>query len=203
MPCYRFKGLTPVVDPTSFVHPTASLIGDVLIGPHCYIGASASLRGDFGRIEIEGDTSVQDNVTLHCSAESDCRILRGATIGHGAVAHGCIIGADTLVGINAVVLDGAVIGAESLIAALSLVKSNEQFPERSLIAGNPAKLIRSLSETAVSWKTNHDSEYIRLAATCLLDLHACEPLAAAEPDRPRIQSNAASVRINAARDVAR
>ena len=105
MPCYSFEGIRPAVHPTSFLHPTASLIGDVIVGPGCYIGAGASLRGDFGRIVVEGDTSIQDNCTLHTGAGSDCVIGRGATIGHGAIVHGATIGENALVGMNAVVLD--------------------------------------------------------------------------------------------------
>src|SRR3546814_10638473 len=136
------------LDPTSFVHPSASLIGDVIVGAGCYIGAGASLRGDFGRIVVEADANVQDNCTLHTGSGTDCIVGRGANIGHGAVLHGCRIGENALVGINAVVLDGAEIGAESLVAALSLVKSGEGIAPRSFVAGNPARVIRSEAHTS-------------------------------------------------------
>lgn len=119
MPCYAYQGIVPVVDPAAFVHPLASLIGDVIVGPDCYIGPGASLRGDFGRIIVEADCSIQDAAVVHVSSESDTRLRRGATIAHGAVIHGCDIGANAIVGINAVVLDGAVIGDESCVGALS------------------------------------------------------------------------------------
>lgn len=112
MPVYSFEGIVPVVDPTTYLHLTAVLIGDVTIGPRCYIGPGASLRGDFGRITVEGDSSIQDNCTLHTGSGSDCVVRRGATIGHGAILHGCTIGINALVGMNAVVLDGAVIGED-------------------------------------------------------------------------------------------
>src|SRR3546814_4132233 len=83
MACIRFQGLVPVIDPTSFVHPSASLIGDVIVGAGCYIGAGASLRGDFGRIVVETDANVQDNCTLHTGSGTDCIVGRGANIGHG------------------------------------------------------------------------------------------------------------------------
>ena len=152
MPAYAFEGLVPVVDSTTYVHPLASLIGDVILGPGCYIGPGASLRGDFGRIVVEGDTSIQDSCTVHASADRDTVIGRGATIGHGAIIHGCVIGKNTLVGMNAVVLDNAVVGDECLVAALSLVRSDMQVPDRTLVAGNPARALRTFASHEVTWK---------------------------------------------------
>lgn len=195
MPVYSFEGRVPVVDPTSFLHPTAVLIGDVIIGPGCYIGPSASLRGDFGRIVVVGDASVQDNCTLHTSAGSDCVVGRGATIGHGAVLHGCSIGENALVGMNAVVLDDAEIGPESLVGALSLVKSDMVAPARSLVAGNPARVVRSFAEDQIGWRNDGDGEYQRLARRSLAALVECEPLTAPEPDRLRNAGGARPVRI--------
>lgn len=197
MPCYAFEGIRPVVHPTSFLHPTASLIGDVQVGPGCYIGAGASLRGDFGRIVVEGDSSIQDNCTLHTGAGSDCVIGRGATVGHGSVVHGATIGANALVGMNAVVLDEAVIGDESLIGALSLVKSDMRAPQRSLIAGNPARIIRQLPPETIVWKNDGDGEYQRLARQSVADFEECEPLSAPEPDRRRVSGHARAVRLSA------
>ncbi len=196
MPVYSFEGRVPAVDPTTYLHPTAVLIGDVIIGPGCYIGPSASLRGDFGRVVVVGDASVQDNCTLHSSADTDCIVGRGATIGHGAILHGCSIGENALVGMNAVVLDGAEIGAESLVAALSLVKSDMAAPERSLVAGNPAKIVRSIAPEQVGWRNDGDGEYQRLAQRALAALVECEPLGAPEPDRQRNAGAARPVRIN-------
>ena len=196
MPCYAFEGIRPVVHPTSFLHPTASLIGDVQVGPGCYIGAGASLRGDFGRIVVEGDSSIQDNCTLHTGAGSDCVIGRGATVGHGSIVHGATIGANALVGMNAVVLDEAVIGDESLIGALSLVKSDMRAPERSLIAGNPARIVRQLPAESIVWKNDGDGEYQRLARQSLADFEECEPLTAPEPNRGRVSGNARAVRLS-------
>ena len=195
MPCYSFEGIRPVVHPSSFLHPTASLIGDVQVGPGCYIGAGASLRGDFGRIIVEGDASIQDNCTLHTGAGSDCIIGRGATVGHGSIVHGARIGENALVGMNAVVLDEAVIGAECLIGALSLVKSEMHAPARSLIAGNPAKIVREMPAETIVWKNDGDGEYQRLARQSLMDFAECEPLREAEPDRRRVSGNARAVRL--------
>lgn len=196
MPCYAFEGIRPVVHPTSFLHPTASLIGDVIVGPGCYIGAGASLRGDFGRIIVEGDNSIQENCTLHTGAGSDCVIERGATVGHGAIVHGARIGENALVGMNAVVLDGAEIGAESLIGALSLVKSDMRARSRSLIAGNPAKVVREMSGESILWKNDGDGEYQRLARKSLEDFEECDPLPEPEIDRKRTSSTARAVRLN-------
>lgn len=195
MPCYAFEGIRPVVHPTTFVHPTASLIGDVIVGPGCYIGAGASLRGDFGRIVVEGDSSVQDNCTLHTGSGSDCVIGRGATVGHGSIVHGATIGENALVGMNAVVLDDAVIGAESLVGALSLVKSDMRAPARSLVAGNPAKVIRQMPAEAIVWKNDGDGEYQRLARQSIADFEECAPLAEPEPDRRRVSGEARAVRL--------
>lgn len=196
MPCYAFEGIRPVVDPSSFIHPTASLIGDVIVGPGCYIGAGASLRGDFGRIVVEGDSSVQDNCTLHTGSGSDCVIRRGATVGHGSIVHGATIGVNALVGMNAVVLDEAVIGDESLIGALSLVKSDMRAPERSLIAGNPASIVRQMPPEAIRWKNDGNGEYQRLARESVADFAECEPLTAPEAGRRRVTASARAVRLN-------
>lgn len=195
MPAYAFEGLRPVVDPTSYVHPLASLIGDVIVGPGCYIGPGASLRGDFGRIVVEGDTSVQDSCTVHASSDRDTVIGRGATIGHGAIIHGCVIGRNTLVGMNAVVLDNAVVGDECLVAALALVKSDTVTPDRSLLAGNPARVVRAFEPQQVTWKNDGAGEYQRLARESLAGLIECDPLTTPEPDRPRVTSNAIGVRL--------
>lgn len=195
MPAYAFEGLTPVVHPTSYVHPLASLIGDVIVGPGCYIAPGASLRGDFGRIVVEGDTSIQDSCTVHASADRDTVIGRGATIGHGAIVHGCQIGRNSLLGMNAVVLDNAVVGDECLIAALSLVRSDMRIPDRSLVAGNPARIIRAFGAHEITWKNDGAGEYQRLARESITGLVACEPLAEAEVDRPRVTSTAIGVRL--------
>lgn len=195
MACYSYQGLVPVVDPTSYVHPLASLIGDVIVGPGCFIAPGASLRGDFGRIVVEGDSSIQDSVSVHASSLRDTIIRRGATIAHGAIIHGCEVGVNTLIGMNAVILDNTVIAEECLIAAQSLVKSDQNIPARSLVVGNPAKIIRSFEPHQVTWKNDGSGEYQRLAREALTDFLPVEPLTAVEPDRPRLQSDAIAVRL--------
>ena len=198
MPVYAFEGSVPVVDPGAFLHPTASLIGDVIVGPGCYIGPGASLRGDFGRIMVEGNASIQDNATLHSSAETDCIVGYGCTVAHGAILHGCTLGRHVLVGMNAVVLDGAEIGDECLVAALSLVKSGMRAPERTLLAGNPAQAVRTIDADKVMWRMDDDGEYVRLARRSLAELTECEALTAPEPDRRRPAGGARAVRLSRA-----
>lgn len=195
MACYAFNGIVPVVDPSSFVHPQASLIGDVIVGPGCYIAPFASLRGDFGRIVVVGDASIQDCCVLHGSAEQDCVVGRGATIGHGAVIHGCRIGENALIGMNSVVLDGAEVGDECLVGAMSLVKGGKVIAARHLLAGNPARVIRALDPAEIGWKNDDDGEYQRLAQAALETLVECAPLPACEPDRKRQAGQARPVRL--------
>jgi len=195
MPCYAYQGIRPVVDPTSYLHPLASLIGDVIIGPGCFIAPGASLRADFGRIVIEGDSSIQDSVTIHSNALGDTIIGRGCTIGHGAVIHGCVIGENTLVGILSIVLDEARIGPENLIAAASLVKSNTITPARTMLSGRPARVVRTFAEDEIIWKNNGAGEYQRLAHEALSDFIEVEPLPAPEPERKRLCSEAIPLRL--------
>ena len=186
MPCYRFAGVTPVVHPTAYVHPTAVLIGDVIIGPGCYVGPLASLRGDFGRIVLEEGANVQDTCVMHGFPDSDTVVERNGHIGHGAVLHGCRIGEDALVGMNAVVMDGARIGARSFVSATAFVKAGFSCEEQSLVMGAPAQVKRRLSSDEVAWKQAGTREYQSLAQRCLESLVACEPLAEMEFDRPRM-----------------
>ena len=200
MPAYAYQGITPVVDPSSYVHPLASLIGDVIVGPGCFIAPGASLRGDFGRIVVEGDSSIQDNVSVHANQLRDTVIKRGATIAHGSIIHGCEIGENALIGMNAVILDNAVIGDENLVAALALVKSDTVTPPRSLVAGNPAKVVKTFEPHQVTWRNDGEGEYQKLARAALTDLVEAQPLRQASPERlsQRSQSEAVAVRLSGA-----
>ncbi|EIK94758.1 phenylacetic acid degradation protein PaaY [Pseudomonas sp. M47T1] len=186
MACYSLDGLTPVVDPSAYVHPTAVLIGDVIIGPHCYVGPLASLRGDFGRIVLEEGANLQDTCVMHGFPDSDTVVARNGHIGHGAVLHGCHIGADALVGMNAVVMDNARIGARSFVSATAFVKAGFECPEQSLVVGTPASVKRTLSDQEVAWKQAGTREYQQLTRRCLAGLRECTPLAQVEDDRPRL-----------------
>ena len=187
MPCYQFEGLTPVVDPSAYVHPTAVLIGDVIIGADVYVGPNAVLRGDFGRLILESGSNLQDGCIMHGYCDQDTKVEANGHIGHGAVLHGCIIGRDALVGMNAVVMDGAVIGPQSLVAAMSFVKVGFQGAPRQLLAGSPAQVKRSLTEQDLEWKRLNTLEYQALARRSALSMTPVQPLTRPEADRPRLK----------------
>lgn len=183
---YAIDGIVPVVDPTAYVHPSAVLIGDVIVGPGCYVGPCASLRGDFGRLILEAGANVQDTCVMHGFPGTDTVVEEDGHIGHGAVLHGCRIGRNALVGMNAVIMDNAVIGESSIIAASAFVKAGAEIPPRSLAAGMPAKVIRSLSDEEIAWKSDGTRTYQELTRRCLATLQETAPLTAVEPDRRRI-----------------
>lgn len=185
MPVYSFEEFIPVVDPTAFVHPAAVLIGDVIVGPGCYVGPGASLRGDFGTVALDAGANIQDNCVMHSFPGAEARVAANGHIGHGAILHGCRVGRDALVGMNAVVMDRAVVGEGAFVAAASFVKAGFEIPARSLAAGVPAKIVRPLSAQELDWKAQGTREYQNLARRCLTGLAPCVPLAAAEPGRPR------------------
>jgi phenylacetic acid degradation protein len=188
MPCYSIDGVVPVVDPTAYVHPTAVLIGDVIVGPGCYVGPGASLRGDFGRLRLERGANVQDNCTMHGFPKTDTVVGENGHVGHGAVLHGCVVEHDALVGMNAVVMDEAVVGAQSIVAACAFVSAGTKIPPRSLAAGLPAKVLRPLSDDEMAWKLVGTQTYQDLTRRCLATMVEVQPLAAVEADRPRIKA---------------
>jgi phenylacetic acid degradation protein len=187
MPVYSLEGITPVVHPDAFVHETAVLIGDVIIGSGCYIGPNASLRGDFGRIIVKAGANVQDTCVMHSFPGKDCIVERNGHIGHGAVLHGCRIGINAMVGMNAVIMDDSYIAESSIVGATTFVAAGFECPPRSLVLGVPAKVKRELSDEEIEWKTRGTEEYQQLAARCLKALHRIEALTEAEVDRPRIE----------------
>jgi len=184
---YSIDGVTPVIHPTAYVHPTAVLIGDVIIGPRCYVGPGACLRGDFGRLIMEEGSNLQDTCVVHGFPGSDTVIEVDGHVGHGAVIHGARIGRNALVGMNAVVMDGAVIGESSIVAAMSFVKTGMQVPPRSLVMGMPAKVARSLSDEEIAWKRKGTAEYQQLAVRCLEGMQEVTALTSVEPDRKRVR----------------
>jgi phenylacetic acid degradation protein len=183
---YAIDGIVPVVDPTAYVHPSAVLIGDVIVGPGCYVGPCASLRGDFGRLILERGANLQDTCVMHGFPGTDTVVEEDGHIGHGAVLHGCRIGRNALVGMNAVVMDNAVVGESSIVAASAFVKAGAEIPPRSLAAGMPAKVIRALSDEEIAWKVDGTRTYQDLARRSLATMTECDPLAEIEPDRQRI-----------------
>lgn len=183
---YAIDGITPVVDPSAYVHPSAVLIGDVIVGPGCYVGPCASLRGDFGRLILGPGANLQDGCVMHGFPGTDTVVEEDGHIGHGAVLHGCHIGRGALVGMNAVVMDNARVGEASIVAASAMVKAGMEIPPRSLVAGVPARVVRPLSEEEIRWKAEGTATYQDLTRRCLATLVETTPLDAPEPDRPRI-----------------
>ena len=186
MPIYSLEGITPVVHPDAFVHETAVLIGDVLIGAGCYIGPQASLRGDFGRIVVEEGANLQDSCVMHSFPGKDCIVENNGHIGHGAVLHGCRIGSNAMVGMNAVVMDDTTIGESSIVGAAAFVAANFECPPHSLVVGVPAKIKRRLSDKEVEWKAQGTIQYQQLAVRCLASLVKTDALTEPEADRCRM-----------------
>jgi len=181
---YEFKGFIPVVHPSSFVHPQAAVTGNVIIGKDCYIGPGAAIRGDWGGIVIEDGCNVQENCTIHMFPGVTVRLEESAHIGHGAIIHGATIGRNAMIGMNAVIMDRVQIGAESIVGALAFVKADSIIPPRSLVVGSPAKVVRTLSEEMVAWKTKGTALYQQLPADCHESLKAVEPLTEIPENRP-------------------
>ena len=181
---FEFNGFKPVVHPSSFVHPQATVTGNVIIGKDVYIGPSAALRGDWGQIIVEDGCNVQENCTIHMFPGTTVLLKKGAHIGHGAIIHGGTIGENTLIGMNTVVMDDAMIGDECIIGALSFVQAKMTIPKRSLAVGNPAKVIKPVSDDMIKWKTMGTALYQKLPAECHATLKPCEPLTEIEEGRP-------------------
>lgn len=186
---YSIDGITPVVDSTAFVHPTAVLIGDVIVGPGAYVGPMASLRGDFGRIIMGRGSNVQDSCVIHGVAEQDTIIEEDGHIGHSAVLHGCYIGRNALVGMNAVVMDGAHVGEDSIVGAMAFVKAGMQIPARSLVTGAPARVQRELADKEIAGKRFGTRQYQRLTTRCLETMQSVEPLREVEAGRSRLRAD--------------
>lgn len=186
MPVYQIDGLTPVVPEDSYVHPMAVLIGDVIIGHRVYIGPGACLRGDFGRIIVKDGANVQDNCVMHGFPEQETVVEEDGHIGHGAILHGCIVGRNALIGMNAEILDGAHIGENSIVGAAAFIKAKAEFAANKLIVGSPAKAIRELSPEEIEWKKKGTREYQDLVIRCQQTMHQVEPLREVEEHRRKI-----------------
>ena len=181
---YSFKEFTPVVHESSFVHPQAAVTGNVIIGKNVYVGPGAALRGDWGGIVIEDGCNIQENCTIHMFPGITVYLKESAHIGHGAIIHGATIGKNTLVGMNSVIMDNVEVGDECIIGALSFIQANEKIPRRSVMAGNPARFIKEVSDDMIAWKTQGTKLYQLLPKEMLESWKACEPLPEPEPDRP-------------------
>jgi phenylacetic acid degradation protein len=183
---YSIDGITPVVDPSAYVHPSAVLIGDVIVAARAYIGPCACLRGDFGRIVVEEGANIQDSCLVHGFPGKDTVVGAEATVGHGAVLHGCVVRRGALVGMNAVVNDNAEVGEDAVVAALGFVKAEHKVPPRSLVAGIPARVLRALSEQELRWKKDNMLLYQDLARRSAASMQEVDALTAVEPGRKRI-----------------
>jgi len=185
---YSFKGYTPVVHESSFVHPLAAVTGNVIIGKNCYIGPGAAIRGDWGQIILENGVNVQENCTVHMFPGKSITLKESAHIGHGAIIHGANIGKNVLVGMNTVIMDDAEIGTESIIGAMAFVKAETKIPNRSLVVGNPAKVIKQVSDEMIAWKTKGTQLYQQLPAECHESLQEVEPLREV-PEQMKVQED--------------
>jgi carbonic anhydrase/acetyltransferase-like protein (isoleucine patch superfamily) len=185
---YEFNGYKPVIHTSAFVHPQAAVTGNVIIGKNVYIGPGAAIRGDWGQIIIEDGCNVQENCTIHMFPGVTVTLKEGAHIGHGAIIHGGTIGKNVLVGMNAVVMDNVVIGDNCIVGALCFVPADMQIEDRKVVVGNPAKIVKEVSDEMIAWKSKGTALYQQLPADCYASLKACEPLTEIEPDRP-LQQN--------------
>lgn len=173
---YALDGVTPVVHPDAFVHPDAVLIGDVIVGPDCYVGPCACLRGDFGRIRLERGANIQDTCVAHSYPGVEVLVEEDGHVGHGAVLHGCRVGRNALVGMNSIVMDGAVVGADAMVAAGAFIKAGMVVPPGTLVAGTPARVVRTLSPEDIARKSTGTRMYQELARRALAGMRLVDAL---------------------------
>lgn len=188
MAIYEFKGFIPVVDETAFIHPQACVTGNVSIGKNVYVGPGAAIRGDWGEIIIEDGCNIQENCTIHMFPGTTVLLKQSAHIGHGAIIHGGTIGKNCLIGMNAVVMDNVILGDECIVGALSFVPADKKIPKRKLIVGNPAKVIKDVSDQMIEWKTMGTELYQKLPLELHNELRECEPLRSKPLFRPKQES---------------
>lgn len=173
---YQYKEWIPIIDETAFVHPQAAVTGNVVIGKDVYIGPGAAIRGDYGKIIIEDGCNVQENCTIHLFPGVTVLLKKNAHIGHGAIIHGSTIGQNCLIGMNAVIMDNVILGDECIVGALSFIKADEIIPNRSVVVGNPAKIVKSVSDEMIQWKTEGTKIYQQLARDMHHEWKECAPL---------------------------
>lgn len=182
---FEFNGFKPVIHESAFIHPNATVTGNVIIGKDVYIGPGAALRGDWGQIRIENGCNVQENCTIHMFPGTTVTLKESAHIGHGAIVHGGTIGRNCMIGMNSVIMDDVIIEDECIIGALCFVPAKMHIPKRSLVVGNPAKIIKEVSDDMIGWKTMGTQLYQQLPGECYASLRPCEPLREEEADRPK------------------
>jgi carbonic anhydrase/acetyltransferase-like protein (isoleucine patch superfamily) len=182
---FEFNGFKPVIASSSYIHPNATVTGNVIIGENVYVGPGAAIRGDWGGIIIEDGCNVQENCTIHMFPGTTVRLKKASHIGHGAIVHGATIGENCLVGMNSVIMDDVILGDECIVGALSFVPAKMKIPNRSLVVGNPAKIIKEVSQEMIDWKSKGTSLYQALPGECHQTLRPCEPLREVEQGRPK------------------
>ena len=186
---YAFDGFVPVIHESAFVHPNATVTGNVVIGREVYVGPGAAIRGDWGGIVIDDGCNVQESCTIHMFPGITVHLERSAHIGHGAIVHGARIGENALIGMNAVVMDNATVGAGSIVGALCFVPSEMEIPPRSVVVGNPAKIVKQVTDEMLAWKTQGTALYQALPARLRDSLRPAEPLREVPADRARQESS--------------
>lgn len=184
---YEFNGYKPVIDPSSYIHKEATIIGNVIIGKDVYVGPGASIRGDWGKITIKNGCNIQDNCTIHIFPGKDVILEENAHIGHGAIIHGSYIGKNSLIGMNSVIMDDTVIGEECIIGALCFVKGEMKIPKRKIVVGNPAKIKGEVSDDMIKWKKKGTELYQNLPKECRELLKECNPLSKLDKNRKEKQ----------------
>ena len=186
---YEFEGYRPVIHESAFIHPLAAVTGNVVIGKDVYVGPGAAIRGDWGEIRIGDGCNVQENCTIHMFPGVTVNLEESAHIGHGAIIHGAQIGRNSLVGMNAVIMDNVSLGDECIVGALAFIKAETTIPPRSMVVGNPAKVIKEVSDEMIAWKSEGTKIYQKLPADCFNSLKECEPLRSEPEDKVNQQSH--------------
>lgn len=184
---YEFNGYRPVIHESAFIHPQATVTGNVIIGAKVYVGPGAAIRGDWGEIIIEDGCNVQENCTIHMFPGTTVLLKASAHIGHGAIVHGATVGRNAMIGMNAVLMDDVEIGDECIVGALCFVPAKTVIPARSVVVGNPAKIVKEVSDEMIAWKTQGTALYQQLPSECYATLKPCEPLREVPADRPKQQ----------------
>jgi phenylacetic acid degradation protein len=182
---YKFKNHIPVVHENSFVHPLEAITGNVIIGKNCYIRPGAAIQGDWGGIVLEDGVNVQENCTVHMFPGKSITLKKGAHVGHAAIIHGANLGENCLIGMNSVIMDNAEIGDECIIGALAFVKAETKIPKRSLVVGNPAKVIKQVSDKMIAWKTARTRLYQQLPSDCHESFKEVQPFREIPENRPK------------------
>ena len=182
---FKFGKHCPVIHKSSYVHKTACVLGNVTIGKNVYVGPGAAIRGDWGEIIIEDGCNVQENCVIHMFPGVTVRLKKSAHIGHGAIIHGAVIGKNSLIGMNAVIMDNAIVGDECIVGALCFVPAEMKIPKRKVVVGNPAKIIKEVSDEMLEWKSTGTLLYQQLPQQLYETLEECKPLRNSPKRKPK------------------